>query len=256
MDDAIASHCRELNRCNQRGGRMLSVFDLLGAGTLDLELASYLMARLIDGASFMVGASPGGAGKTTVMGALLNLLPVDVTLLAATPEVLRSVPAARNNGRLCLICHEIGAGDYFAYLWGETLRRYCRLVEDPRFILATNLHADDVDEARTQLCEQNGVLREHFNAFDLLVFLRVERQPWRPQRRIGKVYDASKGYGHRPIYDAARKPALHSRVLHESAIPDEVTACRRFLEENLAAGTTTIEQTRRAVLAFLRERTG
>jgi hypothetical protein len=41
MNEAIARHCRELDRCNQRGGRMLSVFDLLDAKTLDLDLAAY-----------------------------------------------------------------------------------------------------------------------------------------------------------------------------------------------------------------------
>jgi len=46
MHDAIAKHCNELDRCNQRGRRMLSVFDLLAAKTLDLDLAAYLMARI------------------------------------------------------------------------------------------------------------------------------------------------------------------------------------------------------------------
>ena len=51
---------------------MLSVFDLLEAKTIDLDLAAYLMARISKGSSFMVGSVPGGAGKTTVMCALLN----------------------------------------------------------------------------------------------------------------------------------------------------------------------------------------
>ena len=45
MNQAIAQHCRELDRCNQRGGRMLSILDLLDAGSLDLDLAAYLMAK-------------------------------------------------------------------------------------------------------------------------------------------------------------------------------------------------------------------
>jgi hypothetical protein len=53
MQNAIHQHCAELERCNQRGGRMLSVFDLLKAGTLDLDLAAYFLARISRGASFM-----------------------------------------------------------------------------------------------------------------------------------------------------------------------------------------------------------
>ena len=70
---------------------MLSVFDLLGAKTLDLDLAAYLMARISRGASFIVGSVPGGAGKTTVMCALLNFVPVDVSLIPATPQGIKSI---------------------------------------------------------------------------------------------------------------------------------------------------------------------
>ena len=41
----------------------------------------YALAAIGNGASFMVGANPGGAGKTTVMGALLNLVPDDAELV-------------------------------------------------------------------------------------------------------------------------------------------------------------------------------
>ena len=40
VDTRVAHHCLEFNRCNQRGGRMLSVFDLIEAGTLDLDLTN------------------------------------------------------------------------------------------------------------------------------------------------------------------------------------------------------------------------
>jgi hypothetical protein len=232
---------------------MLSVFDLLRAGTLDLDLAGYLMARLTQGNSFMVGARPGGAGKTTVMGALLNLLPADVTLVAATPKAIREPLTTQDTGRLCLVCHEIGAGSYFAYLWGEDLRRYCRLGEDDRVLLATNLHADDIDDARQQVCADNGVPESQFSAFEILIFIRVEGRPWDPQRRVATVYDTCGASGHRLVYDAGRAPALDPAALSGSPAADRVAACHRFLRENLRGGTVTIEQTRRAVLTFLRE---
>lgn len=63
----ILAHCAEIERCNQRGGRMLSIVDLIEAGTMTRELAAYSLAAIGAGASFMVGALPGGAGKTTVI---------------------------------------------------------------------------------------------------------------------------------------------------------------------------------------------
>ncbi|MBM3496717.1 MAG: hypothetical protein FJX72_20715, partial [Armatimonadetes bacterium] len=83
IPQSVAAHCREIERCNQRGGRMLSVVDLVEAGTLTPDVAAYCIAAVSSGRSFLVGASPGGAGKTTVMGALLNFVPPDVALVAA-----------------------------------------------------------------------------------------------------------------------------------------------------------------------------
>jgi len=85
-DEDILRHCRQIDRCNQRGGRMLSVVDLIEAGTLTAELGAYCLAAVEQGASFMVGALPGGAGKTTVMGALLNFVPAGVELVPANGQ--------------------------------------------------------------------------------------------------------------------------------------------------------------------------
>jgi hypothetical protein len=234
---------------------MLSVFDLLRAGTLDLELAGYLMARLTQESSFMVGARPGGAGKTTVMCALLNFVPADMTLAAATREAIHESLSARATGKLCLVCHEIGPGSYFAYLWGEALRRYCQLANDDQILLATNLHADDIEEAKEQVCAENGVPEKQFNAFEILVFLRMEGRTWNAQRRIAKVYDTIGANEHRLVYDAAREPTFEPAGILDHATVNRAAACRRFLQEHLTRGRRTIEQTRRAVLAFLQGRT-
>lgn len=44
---------------------MLSIVDLVEAGTFTPDLAAYSLAAIGSGASFLVGADPGGAGKTT-----------------------------------------------------------------------------------------------------------------------------------------------------------------------------------------------
>ncbi len=241
MNAAIRQHCGELDRCNQRGGRMLSVFDLLEAGTVPLDLAAYLMARITRGASFLVGAQPGGAGKTTVMCALLNLVPDDVELTAATAMAV--LEAGR--GKRCYICHEIGSGPYFAYLWGSDLRAYCALAEQGHS-LATNLHADDLDEAHSQICLENGVPESHFRAFHLQLFLRMEGR-FRPTRVVDKVYATDGASPHRLVFDARRPEALDASDV-DGAWAGE---CRAFLENTLAADTRTIEDTRAAVLEFL-----
>lgn len=228
---------------------MLSVFDLLNAKTLDLDLAAYLMARISRGSSFMVGSVPGGAGKTTVMCALLNFVPVDVPLIAATPEAVYKVSKAATSPRACYICHEIGSGPYFAYLWSDALRAYCGLSENGH-MLATNLHADDLEEARDQVCGGNGVRRELFNRFELLIFLRIEGTYLKSHRRIEKVYASDGLSDHVLVFDAGNNKKIEPKVNNYMAEPDYVSACRDFLKK-MTPKTRTIEQTRQDVVEFL-----
>jgi hypothetical protein len=250
MHDAIARHCDELNRCNQRGGRMLSVFDLLAAKTLHLDLAAYLMARISTGSSFMVGSVPGGAGKTTVMCALLNFVPVDVSLIAATERAVYEAANEKLPRSACYICHEIGSGNYFAYLWADALRAYCGLFEHGH-ILATNLHADNPRQAREQICDTNGVPDEHFNKFELLIFLRIENGYLKAKRWIQEVYSGDGSSGHELIFNANNKRTLDEHSKHYRADPEYVAACRDFLTK-ISPNVRTIEDTRREVVEFLR----
>lgn len=239
MADTTA-FCSELARCNQRGGRMLSVFDLIEADTLPLDLASFLMARLLRGASFLVGARPGGAGKTTVMCGLLSLAPKGYALIPATRATLdHAIHQKRDT--TCLICHEIGAGPYFAYLWGKDLRDYCAL-SGKGYMLATNLHADDLDEAEYQICRENGVPLPHFQAFQLAIFLRLERSMSGIKRRVDTVYLSEDAAPHHLVYDSR----------HGIAAQYVDPACYRFLETGLARGLRTLEETRDAVVQFTR----
>jgi hypothetical protein len=228
---------------------MLSVFDLLAAKTLDLDLAAYLMSRISKGASFIVGSMSGGAGKTTVMCALLNFVPVDVLLVPATPEEVYKVVKA--SPRRCYICHEIGSGPYFAYLWADALRTYCGLVEHG-YMLATNLHADDIEQAREQICGENSVPLEHFNRFELLIFLRIEDSYLKAHRWIEKVYISDTLSDHVLIFDASSSKKLEPNEKDYQAKPDYVNACRDFLKKT-APNVHTIEGTRRYVVEFLQQ---
>lgn len=247
MDMDIERHCRELNRCNQRGGRMLSMLDLIDAETVRLELAALLMAACGRGASFMAGARPGGAGKTTVMCAMLNLLAPDFEIIAATGPAVRS--AAGEKGRRCYVCHEIGSGPWFAYLWGADLRAYCALSRAGH-MLATNLHADGLEEARDQICRQNGAPDTHFHAFHLAVFLRIERGGHGVRRWISKAYASDGAAAHRLVYDANEGIDYASLPNTGHFDPSWIGRCRSFLEKLHAAPARTIEDVRARVLDF------
>ena len=134
----LDAHVREIERCNQRGGRMLSLIDLLDAGSVDLPLAAYLAAVMRGGASLLVGARPGGAGKTAVMCALLNFLP-DRTAIrpVAHLAILAQELQDTQFGQTCYLAHEIGAGSWYAYVWGEQARTFFQLAARGHIVAST-----------------------------------------------------------------------------------------------------------------------
>jgi hypothetical protein len=250
MTTPVEDHCAEVNRCNQRGGRMLSVFDLIERGTLDIGLAAFLMARISQGASFLVGARPGGAGKTTAMGALLGLIPAGRRIIPATRESLASIPRAADGNDLCVVCHEISPGNYYSYLWGQDLRDYCSLVERG-CMLATNLHADTLGEARKQVCGDNGVPVERFNAFAVQIYLRVDAGFGKPQRRIESVYVSDGKDGHQVAFSASEGVSVLKNALAREDDMSRFDQCRDFLKAAYDRNVRTIEEVRESVLEFL-----
>ncbi|MGD0091187.1 MAG: hypothetical protein ABSE73_14820 [Planctomycetota bacterium] len=251
-DNAIQRHCAEIERCNQRGGRMLSIVDLIEAGTLSRELAAHALAAIGNGASFLVGARPGGAGKTTVMCALLNFVPRDVELAPADGmEAIAAGRAICQNApqRRCYICHEIGSGPYYAYLWGAELRAYFALPQAGH-ILATNLHADTYAEARNQICVENGVAEAALRRLHLMFFLSVRRRGQGVVRRIESVWESDGSSTHRQILAA---DGSNAGVEPSSLVPaQELTRAREAIEQILKSGARTIEEVRAAVLLFLK----
>jgi mono/diheme cytochrome c family protein len=236
----IDAHCAVIERCNQRGGRMFSVVDLIDAGTMTREQAAYLLAAIGGGASFMIGASPGGAGKTTVMGALLNFVPPDVPLVAAADEEAIET-GLRAGRRCCHVCHEIGAGAYHAYLWGRALRRYFDLPAAGH-MLAANLHADTPEQARRQICDENGVPLASFRRMNLICFLEVGRRREGTSRRLTAIWESDGAGAHRRIFDGRGPipPADRQPLVSPQRLPAALAA----IDALLGSGARTIREVR------------
>jgi hypothetical protein len=247
-EEQVMQHCDELDRCNQRGGRMLTILDLLEARTLDLELAAWLLACLSKGVSLLVGARPGGAGKTTVMCSLINLLPAHYELLAADLETVQNSLRIPLSEPACFICHEISPAPYFAYLWRLELKDYLLLFKQGH-LLVTNLHADDLDEARNQVCFENGIAPDLFNRFELVLFLRVSGFAQDKERHINQVYQSIGTTPHQLIWNQ-EIGFTHTGYQNSN---DRYPACHAFLSKLLAGHERTTREIRRRVLQFYTE---
>ena len=242
MDEFIG-HAEAIEACRQRSGRMLSIVDLIEAQTFSPMLAAYALVAIGGGASFMVGARPGGAGKTTVMGALLNFVPPDIPLVAA--DGMETIARGLEGGmkKSCFVCHEIGPGGYYAYLWGEPLRWYFELPRQGH-LLATNLHADTLAEAQDQICRQNGIPEAHFRRMHLAFFLEWDRRSGR--RRISAV-EESDGYAPHRRLEIGPDGTLHLENSRWVRV-DEWEAAAAVIGGLLRSGARTVAEVRRWLL--------
>lgn len=221
----VFQHCEEIEKCRQRGGRMLSVPDLIEAGTISILQAAFFMKRISQGGSFIVGAKPGGAGKTTVMCALLNFLPLNTGIIHTDNSAVLQSPAVKIP--TCFLCHEIGAGRYYGYLWGKELKDFFKLKEDGH-IIVSNLHADTYEEAKLQICRDNPVPERDFNSIDDLIFLHVESR----RRHISAIHIKTAG-GHLPMNEKdLGLPELRPYVkFMENAVMKKIRLIRGFRKE-------------------------
>jgi len=244
----LRAHVQAINDCNQRGGRMLSLVDLIEAQTVDLDLGAYLAAAMQKGASLLVGARPGGAGKTAVMCALLNFLPDDIAIRPVASDAALT-PSQENafRARTCYLAHEIGAGHYYAYVWGERARAFLRLRKRGH-IVVSNLHADTLQETYQQLCGEVGAEREDVLPVDLKVYLGVQRTgPWSMQRWISQVYE-SDGTTDRLLW-TGNADGVFTRLTDSVAVTRAAeSAYASFLRDLVESGTQRIEAVRRAVV--------
>lgn len=247
MPQSIEAHCDEIERCNQRGGRMLSIVDLIDAGTVSVDVAAYLLATIsMHSASFMVGALPGGAGKTTVMGALLNMVPRETVLVAADGAVtIEEALRHDGDGQRCYICHEISEGNYYAYLWDEELHHYFALPAAGHMI-ATNLHADTYEEAYAQVCTGNSVPSKAFMRMNVIVFINIDYLGLTPQRTVAAIWESDGEREHHLVYaeDRGESPSALSEII----VPDEHQDALKMITTLMSEGARTIQDVRTAFL--------
>ncbi|MFC1479283.1 hypothetical protein ACFL6F_01695 [Planctomycetota bacterium] len=217
---------------------MLSIVDLIERGTFDIETASYLALKIQHGASFITGAVPGGGGKTTVMGALLNLIPPNMEIIpcenSSIIEDAKSLPSP-----VCALAHEISQGYYYCYIWGEVLREFFTLIEYGH-LCATNLHADTLSQTKDQICRENGVQETDFNRIDFFIFLETSGG------LMNKTIKASSIM----CFDSGRNQHIQLNSETTEQASSEYREYKSLFTHLLKNGINTIEEVRKEIVAM------
>ena len=79
MKTTDLAYLHQLDQPDEEGAYTRSLLDLIEEGTLDLDLAAFLVSHIARGASFITGSGPGGVGKTTTKRALLSFVPPELS---------------------------------------------------------------------------------------------------------------------------------------------------------------------------------
>lgn len=237
MDKIEKHNLKEINRLNQRGGRMLSIVDLLKRGTLSLDMASYLTAWVQFNPSFLTAALKSGTGKTTLMGALLNLLKPGIEI-----KSIEDIPEPKQDVKYMI--HEIGEGPYYSYLWEEAPKFFSL----DKGTIVSGLHADSFEEIREKLIGEIGVKEKDFQKLDLILIMKkLDR------RRVTEIYENQGDF--KLIYRWDENKKKFERVSKSKFIKDNkerIEKARRFLKGLIDKDIVELEKVRQELLNFLK----
>ncbi len=252
MDLETHNH-RQIEQLNQRGGRTLSIVDLIRAGTINVEMSAYGMRAMRQGASLLTGARPGGAGKTTLMAGLLHFLPPGVPIVTVDhPHVIADGLAGQPDEPACYLAHEIGSGHWYGYIWGRDVAQFLSLIDGRRRV-ASCLHADTLEELSDILCSPPlEASRRMLGRVGLILFMHMGGGIGRIRRRVATFYEADGSGGHQLLFRWRPGDDTFEQVgeLREPAgLAPYVELVRRLVKE----GDVDVRVVRRKVVEFYRQ---
>ncbi len=144
------------------------------------------------------------------MAALLDFLPQEERIITASGmEPIEDAAAAAGGGRpVCLLAHEVGAGSWYGYIWGESARAFL-IAGTTGARIVTTLHADNPVQVREVFARCGIGLEQAFSPELQLFIQRIGRTP---QRRVTAIYTRTNGRM-RPVFQwSASNDVLEAAV--------------------------------------------
>lgn len=165
----------------------MSITQIISAGTMPARVAAILWLVMERGASIVLAADPPGAGKTTILTALLAFMRPDAAMYFTRGwgETFQLPPVRPGDPPVYLMINEIS--DHLpVYSWGPYVRHAFELMGEG-YALASTLHADTVDGVIEQLQEECDVPEEQIGRLAFIVPMFVGVRGGQRVRRVSEV---------------------------------------------------------------------
>ena len=245
----------------------LSITEILRAGTMPPRLAAALWLAIERGLSIVLAADPPGAGKTTILTALLAFARPDASVYFTRGwgETFR-LPPPNGDAPTYMLVNEIS--DHLpVYSWGPYVQRAFELMAEG-YSLASTMHASTVGGVIEQLVEECDVPQQLVGHLALVVPIHVGTGG--AGRRIRRVSEVAvleplgSGYDCHTIarwqagddtFEVLMTPAEVNATarrlgMDDAAFIDGLGRREQFLEALLRDGADEIDDVQGRILAF------
>ncbi|MBD3184475.1 hypothetical protein GF312_19485 [Candidatus Poribacteria bacterium] len=248
------NNIQEIQGLSQRG-KTLSIVDLIKANTISVDMAAYSMYNIAKEASFLTAARPGNAGKTTLLACLLTFLPPGNQIITTSdPSVITNAEKYIENkepDKICFLCHEIGSGPWYGYLWGRYVGQMINLINKGCRV-ATCIHADTLTELHDIMVSRElEVSEEDFTLIDLILFMNLDRSITGLRRRVSALYKKTSDQDrHKLIFSwdkSSDEFIKHDKCPEKT---DGIDICRDFVNHLVKSGENDFRWVREKVLEF------
>lgn len=245
----------------------MSITEIVQSGTVPPRVVAMLWLGMEHGSSLILAAEPPGAGKTTILTALLAFARPDASVYFTRGwgETFRLPAISAGDPPAYLLINEIS--DHLpVYSWGPYVQRAFELMADG-YSLASTVHAETVDGVIEQLRDECDVPERLIGHLSFVVPMFVGAREGRRVRRVSEVcvleplgpgldrHTVARWDPESDAYDILTTPAqinaLARRLeMEEEQVLAELNRRSAFIEGLVAEGVFAIEEVQRRVFAF------